>query len=88
MKSKDLRGNHLPNTHGLKSDEYVKLVNSRTELRQFKKATGFTDKVGQCGNCMKVFQSPKHLLQHRRKMHIRRSVALRNEKIDQGRVSF
>ena len=69
MKPKDLRGNHLPNTHGLSVESYDKLVESRTELRQVKMVSGFTAKRGQCGFCMKVFQSPKHLLDHRRRVH-------------------
>ena len=69
MNPKDFRGNHLLNTHGLSIESYDKLVESRTELRQVKMASGFTAKRGQCGFCMKVFQSPKHLLGHRRRVH-------------------
>ena len=69
MKTSSFHGHHLPKTHGLNSEKYDKLVDSRTELRQFQMVTGFTAKRGQCGFCMKVFQSTKHLLGHRRKTH-------------------
>ena len=87
MKPKDLRSNHLPNTHGLNLENYNKLVKSRTETRQFKKVTGFTAKRGQCGFCMKFFQSPKHLLYHQRRIHWRKSGTTNTQKIEHKGVS-
>ena len=55
MKPKYFRGHHLP-IHGVNFEEYGKLVLSQTKLQKFKMATGFTDKLDQCGFCMKQFK--------------------------------
>ena len=64
MKPKYLGGHHLP-THGVNIGEYEELVKSQTKLQKFKMANGFTDKLGQCGFCMKEFLQIKALKQHR-----------------------
>ena len=51
--------------HGLNIGEYEELVKSQTKLQNFKTATGFTDKLGQCGFCMKQLQNFKALREHR-----------------------
>ena len=66
--------NHLPKTHGLNIEEYEELVKSQTKLQQVKMATGFTDKLGQCGFCMKQFNSFANLRYHRKNTHYKRGV--------------
>ena len=72
MKGNSSRGKHLPMMHGLNIEEYEELVKSETKLQQFKMATGFTDKLGQCGICMKQFLQFRSLREHRNNMHGKR----------------
>ena len=69
MKPKDFRSTHLPTTHGLNFEEYEELVKSQTKLQEFKMATGFTDKLAQCGICMKQYKDFTNLRHHRNSYH-------------------
>ena len=61
--------NHVPMMHGLNIGEYEELVKSQTKLQELKMATGFTDKLGECGFCMKQYKNFKSLRNHRSDYH-------------------
>ena len=74
MKPRQFCGQHLQTTHGLNLEEYKELIKFQTKLQEFKIVNGFTDKLGECGFCMKQFSSFAYLRHHRSRMHNKRGV--------------
>ena len=69
MKLSHFPCNDLSIMHGLNIEEYEELVKSKTKLQEFKMATGFTDKLDQCGFFMRQYKAFRCLREHRRIHH-------------------
>ena len=56
------------------------------ELQTFKRSNGFTDKLGQCGFCLKQLSAIECLKRHKLRVHGGKSV--KEEKSERKGVSF